>query len=138
MCERYVETNDIIFWFSIKLHKWVQLQFKLYCCSHCLQFCLLAYKLRQKLKELINFVKFSVLCFVHLTCCVFKYARTPLGRVRLGCFARVRLLRHALPISLLISRKKKPDCFVVQIKSTSLLIVTGIFASTHGFLNNDH
>ena len=47
--------------------------------------------------------------------CVFKYARavkqkvwnlsphTPYGRVRL---ARVRLLRHALPISLLILRKR--------------------------------
>ena len=59
--------------------------------------------------------------------CVFKYARavkqkvwneaenrerdwgdTPHGRVRLARFARVRLLRHALPISLLILRKKKP------------------------------
>ena len=60
--------------------------------------------------------------------CVFKYARavkqkvwneaenrerdwgetphTPVGRVRLARFARVRLLRHALPISLLILRKK--------------------------------
>ena len=59
--------------------------------------------------------------------CVFKYARavkqkvwneaenrerdwgethTPYGRVRLARFARVRLLRHALPISLLILRKK--------------------------------
>ena len=32
---------------------------------------------------------------------------TPYGRVRLARFARVRLLRHALPISLLILRKKK-------------------------------
>ena len=61
--------------------------------------------------------------------CVFKYARavkqkiwneaenrerdwgetphTPVGRVRLARFARVRLLRHALPISLLILRKKR-------------------------------
>ena len=31
---------------------------------------------------------------------------TPVGRVRLARFARVRLLRHALPISLLILRKK--------------------------------
>ena len=31
---------------------------------------------------------------------------TPYGRVRLARFARVRLLRHALPISLLILRKK--------------------------------
>ena len=62
--------------------------------------------------------------------CVFKYARavkqkvcneaenrerdwgetlsphTRYGRVRLARFARVRLLRHALPISLLILRKK--------------------------------
>ena len=57
--------------------------------------------------------------------CVFKYARavkqkvwneaenrerdwgeTSYGRVRLARFARVRLLRHALPISLLILRKK--------------------------------
>ena len=34
------------------------------------------------------------------------------GRVRLARFARLRLLRHALPISLLILRKK-PDCFAV-------------------------
>ena len=32
-------------------------------------------------------------------------------RVRLARFVRVRLLRHALPISLLILRKKKNDCF---------------------------
>ena len=55
--------------------------------------------------------------------CVFKYARAvkqkvwnkaenrerdwgDVGRVRLARFARVRLLRHALPISLLILRKK--------------------------------
>ena len=31
---------------------------------------------------------------------------TPYGRVRLARFARARLLRHALPISLLILRKK--------------------------------
>jgi len=31
---------------------------------------------------------------------------TPVGRVRLARFARVRLLRHALPISLLILKKK--------------------------------
>ena len=36
----------------------------------------------------------------------------PYGRVRLARFARVRLLRHALPISLLILRKKT-DCFAV-------------------------
>ena len=64
--------------------------------------------------------------------CVFKYARavkpkvwneaenrerdwreTPVGRVRLARFARVSLLRHALPISLLILRKKKNDYFAV-------------------------
>ena len=57
--------------------------------------------------------------------CVFKYAgavkqkvwneaenrerdwgETPYGRVRLARFARIRLLSHALPISLLILRKK--------------------------------
>ena len=32
----------------------------------------------------------------------------PDGRVRLARFARVRLLRHALPISLLILRRKPP------------------------------
>ena len=51
---------------------------------------------------------------------VFKYARAvkqkvwneaenrerDYGRVRLARFARIRLLRHALPISLLISREK--------------------------------
>jgi len=44
--------------------------------------------------------------------CVSKYARAVkqkvYGRVRLARFARVRLLRNALPISLLILRKKKP------------------------------
>ena len=68
--------------------------------------------------------------------CVFKYARAVeqkvwneaenrerhsweetiffslLGRVRLASFARVRLLHHALQISLLILRKK-PGCFAV-------------------------
>ena len=51
--------------------------------------------------------------------CIFKYARavkqkvwnkaenTPYERVRLAYFARVRLLRHALPISLLILRKDR-------------------------------
>ena len=48
--------------------------------------------------------------------CVFKYARAVKqkvwneaenrGRVRLARFARVTLLRHALPISLVILRKK--------------------------------
>ena len=47
--------------------------------------------------------------------CVFKYARAVKqkvwneaenGRVRFARFARVRLLRHALPISLVILRKK--------------------------------
>ena len=48
--------------------------------------------------------------------CVFKYARgvkqkvwneaENRGRVRLARFARVTLLRHALPISLVILRKK--------------------------------
>ena len=39
----------------------------------------------------------------------------PSGRVRLARFARVRLLRHALPISLLILRKKNnnSNCFAV-------------------------
>ena len=60
--------------------------------------------------------------------CVFKYAgavkqkvwneaenrerdwgETLNGRVRLARFARIRLLRHALPISLLILRKKPID-----------------------------
>ena len=51
--------------------------------------------------------------------CIFKYVRavkqkvwnkaenTPYGRVRLAHFARVRLLRHSLPISLLILRKDR-------------------------------
>ena len=37
---------------------------------------------------------------------IFLSPHTPVGRVRLACFARVRLLRHALPIPLLILRKK--------------------------------
>ena len=42
----------------------------------------------------------------------FLSPHTPVGRVRLARFARVRLLHHALPISLLILRKKT-DCFAV-------------------------
>ena len=62
--------------------------------------------------------------------CMFKYTRTVeqkfwneaenrerdwfffLGRVKLASSARVKLLRRALPISLLILRKKT-DCFAV-------------------------
>ena len=40
--------------------------------------------------------------------------------VRLARFARVRLLRHALPISWLILRKKKTDCFAVYLITYSL------------------
>ena len=56
--------------------------------------------------------------------CVFKYARAvkqkvergwTYGRVRLARFARLRLLRHASPISLLILRKKPT---VLQSNST--------------------
>ena len=36
----------------------------------------------------------------------FLSPQTPYGRVRLASFARIRLLRHALPISLLILRNK--------------------------------
>ena len=42
----------------------------------------------------------------------FLSPHTPVGRVRLARFERVRLLLHALPISLLILRKKT-DCFAV-------------------------
>ena len=42
--------------------------------------------------------------------CVFKYAM----RVRLASFTRVRHIRHALPISLLMLRKKN-DCFAVYV-----------------------
>ena len=38
---------------------------------------------------------------------------TPYGRVRHARFARVRLLRHALPISLLILRKNRLFCSLV-------------------------
>ena len=70
--------------------------------------------------------------------CVFKYGRaveqkvgneaenrqrdwghTPYGRVILARFACVRLLRHTLPISLLILRKKT-DCFAVYFYEVAL------------------
>ena len=44
----------------------------------------------------------------------FLSPHTPFGRVRLARFVRVRLLRHPLPISLLILRKKT-DCFAVYV-----------------------
>ena len=43
----------------------------------------------------------------------FLSPHTPYGRVRLARFARVRLLRHALPISLLILRKNRLFCSLV-------------------------
>ena len=43
----------------------------------------------------------------------------PYGRISLAHFTRVRLLRHALPISLLILRKKT-DCFAVYLITYSL------------------
>ena len=48
---------------------------------------------------------------------------TPYGRVRLERFARSRLLRHALPISLLILRKKPTvlqSCNGAKLSSTDL------------------
>ena len=45
---------------------------------------------------------------------------TPYGRVRLARFARIRLLRHALPISLLILRKKPT---VLQSKRIVVVVV---------------
>ena len=54
----------------------------------------------------IRTVRFAYMYF-------FLSPHTPYGRVRL---ARVRLLRHDLPISLLILRKK-PDCFAVYCSS---------------------
>ena len=42
----------------------------------------------------------------------FLSPHTPYGRVRLARFARVRLLRHALPISF-TDFEKKTDCFAV-------------------------
>jgi len=47
----------------------------------------------------------------------FLSPHTPFGRVRFARFARVRLLRHALPISLLILRKN-PTVLQSIIKST--------------------
>ena len=82
--------------------------------------------------------------------CVFKYARavkqkvwneaenrerdwgetlfflsphTPVRRVRLARFARVRLLLHVSPISLLILRKKT-DCFAVYLLAGIQLAIT--------------
>ena len=43
----------------------------------------------------------------------------PVGRVRLARFARVRLLRHALPISLLILRKKSTVLQSIPPRETS-------------------
>ena len=49
---------------------------------------------------------------------------TPYGRVRLARFARIRLLRHALPISLLILRKKP-----TVLQSTRHLDVLTVYGS---------
>ena len=53
----------------------------------------------------LNTQKYGLFCSLR-TVGFFLSPHTPYGRVRLARFARVRLLRHALPISLLIFRKK--------------------------------
>ena len=53
----------------------------------------------------LNTQKYGLFCSLR-TVGFFLSPHTPYGRVRLARFARVRLLRHALPISLLILRKK--------------------------------
>ena len=66
----------------------------------------------------------------------FLSPHTPIGRVRLARFARVRLLRHALPISLLILRKKPT---VLQ-SSTDLAFYLSVekknYSSSHGKCNS--
>ena len=51
----------------------------------------------------------------------FLSPHTPYGRVRLARFARVRVLPHALPISLLILRKKPT---VLQSRNLSFILTT--------------
>ena len=60
-----------------------------------------------------SFVEFSICSYERTGEQSNKRPGTPYRRVRLARFARVTLLRHALPISLLILRKKT-DCFSVQ------------------------
>ena len=82
--------------------------------------------------------------------CVFKYARavtqkvwneaenrerdwgehTPYGRVRLARFARVRLLRHASPISF-TDFEKKTDCFAVYLSTKIISEIVAPNACPH-------
>ena len=57
---------------------------------------------------------------------LFSLASHALRCVRLARFARARLLGHAFPISLLILRKKKPDCFAVYCSTIKLFLKLGI------------
>ena len=52
----------------------------------------------------------------------------PYGRVRLARFARIRLLSHALPISLLILRKKP-----TVLQSTNIAVLKIAFVLLHQF-----
>ena len=60
---------------------------------------------------------------------------TPYGRVRLARFAHVRLLRHALQISLLILRKK-PTVLQSTIDLTFLILVWEVIWITAGVLGS--
>ena len=57
---------------------------------------------------------------------LFSLASHALRCVRLARFARARLLGHAFPISLLILREKKPDCFPVYCSTIKLFLKLGI------------
>ena len=81
--------------------------------------------------QLIHFFEFSNRLQNSPYFCVFKYARAvkqkvwkeAYGRVRLARFARLRFLRHALPISLLILGKKT-DCFAVYLSKKNFDVLS--------------
>ena len=71
-------------------------------------FCIRYFRSNYPLLSATHWLNFNATCLL---------SRTPHGRVRLVRFARVRLLRHGLPISLLIL-KKQPTVFQSNMNRT--------------------
>ena len=82
-----------------------------------------------------SFVEFSICSYERTGEQSNKRPGTPYGRVRLARFARVTLLRRALPISLLILRKKKPTVLQSRGAASALLSFLPFYFRVCALLN---
>ena len=82
-----------------------------------------------------SFVEFSICSYERTGEQSNKRPGKPYRRVRLARFARVTLLRHALPISLLILRKK-PTVFQSRAAASALLSFLSFYFRVCALLNS--